>query len=87
MLLVETIFDTLNARAAFFAIQKIFDERGIAPLSFRRGELRESHKSELQEKLGARVTRPPRTLNSQLSTLNFPFWPPSRSSRRAATAA
>jgi 5-methyltetrahydrofolate--homocysteine methyltransferase len=29
MLLVETIFDTLNARAAFFAIQKIFDERGI----------------------------------------------------------
>ena len=32
VLLVETIFDTLNARAAFFAIQKIFDERGIAPL-------------------------------------------------------
>jgi 5-methyltetrahydrofolate--homocysteine methyltransferase len=30
LLLVETIFDTLNARAAFFAIQKIFDERGIA---------------------------------------------------------
>jgi 5-methyltetrahydrofolate--homocysteine methyltransferase len=30
VLLVETIFDTLNARAAFFAIQKIFDERGIA---------------------------------------------------------
>ena len=29
LLLVETIFDTLNARAAFFAIQKIFDERGI----------------------------------------------------------
>src|ERR1035438_6133860 len=33
-LLVETIFDTLNARAAFFAIQKIFDERGIRPLPF-----------------------------------------------------
>ncbi len=30
VLLVETIFDTLNARAAFFAIQKIFHERGIA---------------------------------------------------------
>ena len=30
VLLVETIFDTLNARAAFFAIQKIFEERGIA---------------------------------------------------------
>ncbi|MGH7953885.1 MAG: homocysteine S-methyltransferase family protein, partial [Limisphaerales bacterium] len=32
LLLVETIFDTLNAKAAFFAIQKIFEERGIAPL-------------------------------------------------------
>jgi 5-methyltetrahydrofolate--homocysteine methyltransferase len=29
LLLVETIFDTLNAKAAFFAIQKIFEERGI----------------------------------------------------------
>ena len=34
VLLVETIFDTLNARAAFFAIQKIYDERGISPLPF-----------------------------------------------------
>ena len=34
LLLVETIFDTLNARAAFFAIQKIFDERGISPPPF-----------------------------------------------------
>jgi len=34
LLLVETIFDTLNARAAFFAIQKIFAERGISPLPF-----------------------------------------------------
>ena len=58
VLLVETIFDTLNARAAFFAIQKIFEERGISPLSYRRGELRESHKSELPGKSGARVTRP-----------------------------
>ena len=32
LLLVETIFDTLNAKAAFFAIQKIFEERGIVPL-------------------------------------------------------
>ena len=37
VLLVETIFDTLNARAAFFAIQKIFDERGIEPLTRRTG--------------------------------------------------
>jgi 5-methyltetrahydrofolate--homocysteine methyltransferase len=28
ILLVETIFDTLNARAAFFAIEKLFDEIG-----------------------------------------------------------
>ncbi len=29
MLLVETIFDTLNAKAAFFAIATLFDERNI----------------------------------------------------------
>jgi 5-methyltetrahydrofolate--homocysteine methyltransferase len=34
VLLVETIFDTLNARAAFFAIQKVFEERGISPLPY-----------------------------------------------------
>ncbi|HSY43645.1 MAG TPA: homocysteine S-methyltransferase family protein, partial [Candidatus Acidoferrum sp.] len=34
LLLVETIFDTLNAKAAFFAIQKIFEERGIAALPY-----------------------------------------------------
>src|SRR5436190_11266463 len=32
LLLVETIFDTLVAKAAFFAILKLFEERGIAPL-------------------------------------------------------
>jgi 5-methyltetrahydrofolate--homocysteine methyltransferase len=37
LLLVETIFDTLNAKAAFFAIQKIFEERGIEPLQSRAG--------------------------------------------------
>src|SRR5271154_6561003 len=34
ILLVETIFDTLNAKAAFFAIQQIFDERGLSPLPY-----------------------------------------------------
>jgi 5-methyltetrahydrofolate--homocysteine methyltransferase len=29
VLLVETIFDTLNAKAAIFAIQSVFEERGI----------------------------------------------------------
>jgi 5-methyltetrahydrofolate--homocysteine methyltransferase len=29
LLLVETIFDTLNAKAAFFAIMKLFDERNM----------------------------------------------------------
>src|SRR5438128_2336789 len=37
VLLVETIFGTLNAKAAFFAILKIFEERGIAPLQSRTG--------------------------------------------------
>src|SRR5256885_1187927 len=32
-LMVETIFDTLNAKAAFFAILKLFEERGIEPLT------------------------------------------------------
>ena len=31
LLLVETIFDTLNAKAAFFAIQKILEQRGREP--------------------------------------------------------
>ncbi len=30
ILLVETIFDTLNAKAAFFAIAKLFDERNLS---------------------------------------------------------
>src|SRR2546430_2727037 len=29
LLLVETIFDTLNSKAAFFAILKLFEERGV----------------------------------------------------------
>src|SRR5207253_10908876 len=37
VLLVEQIFDTLNAKAAFYAILKIFEERGIAPLQSRTG--------------------------------------------------
>ena len=34
LLLVETIFDTLNAKAAFFALLKLLEERGLAPLPF-----------------------------------------------------
>src|SRR5579864_1719258 len=34
LILVETIFDTLNAKAAFFAVQTIFEERGIEPLPY-----------------------------------------------------
>jgi len=29
LLIVETIFDTLNAKAAIFAIERLFDERGV----------------------------------------------------------
>ena len=31
ILLVETIFDTLNAKAAFFAISQVLEERGLEP--------------------------------------------------------
>lgn len=34
ILLVETIFDTLNSKAAFFAIAKLFDDRGLAALPY-----------------------------------------------------
>jgi len=34
ILLVETIFDTLNAKAAFFAIGEVFDERGLQPVPY-----------------------------------------------------
>ena len=34
LLLVETIFDTLNAKAAFHAILRLFEERGIQPLPY-----------------------------------------------------
>ena len=34
LLLVETIFDTLNAKAAFFSILRLFEERGISALPF-----------------------------------------------------
>ncbi len=34
ILLVETIFDTLNAKAAFFAIDDVFAERGLTPQPF-----------------------------------------------------
>lgn len=37
LLLVETIFDTLNAKAAFSAIQRVFEERGIKPVEGRAG--------------------------------------------------
>src|SRR5450631_3754798 len=34
LLLVETIFDTLNAKAAFFAIEQILEDRGLEPLGY-----------------------------------------------------
>src|SRR6185369_17866918 len=43
ILLVETIFDTLNAKAAFFAIQNVLDERGLSPLPFGHSALRTPH--------------------------------------------
>ena len=54
LLLVETIFDTLNAKAAFFAIQQVFEEQGIRPVPFRRDELHESQTSASEKLSGAR---------------------------------
>jgi 5-methyltetrahydrofolate--homocysteine methyltransferase len=34
LFLVETIFDTLNSKAAFFAIAKLFEDRGLQPLPY-----------------------------------------------------
>ena len=34
LLLVETIFDTLNSKAAFFAIEKLLEERGVEAYSY-----------------------------------------------------
>ena len=31
VILIETIFDTLNAKAAIFACQRVFEERGVRP--------------------------------------------------------
>jgi 5-methyltetrahydrofolate--homocysteine methyltransferase len=56
VLLVETIFDTLNARAAFFAIQNVFDKRGISPLPFRRAEFHDAQT--LFQSSGSRRARP-----------------------------
>src|SRR5690606_36749546 len=30
LVLIETIFDTLNAKAAIFAVEEVFEERGVA---------------------------------------------------------
>jgi 5-methyltetrahydrofolate--homocysteine methyltransferase len=38
ILLIETIFDTLNAKAAIFAVQKYFDEHPDSPLKGERGD-------------------------------------------------
>ncbi|HEY5893406.1 MAG TPA: methionine synthase, partial [Chthoniobacterales bacterium] len=60
ILLVETIFDTLNAKAAFFAIQQIFDERGISPAPWAkaegRGQKAEHRAQQMEIPLMASVT-------------------------------
>ena len=58
VLLVETIFDTLNARAAFFAIQQIFEERGIQAVEGRAGSQLAIHRSPLPAERRARSDAP-----------------------------
>ncbi len=81
VLLVETIFDTLNARAAFFAIQKIFDERGIEPLSRRTGV------SPVSDLKTAKAENDNGDRRMPVLQKSFPSSPRSPSSRRAAIAA
>ena len=73
LLLVETIFDTLNARAAFFAIQKIFDERGIAPLQSRTGVAPVSNlkKSKAENENGDRRDACPTKIVPILASVTF----------------
>jgi 5-methyltetrahydrofolate--homocysteine methyltransferase len=67
LLLVETIFDTLNARAAFFAIQNVFDERRINPLPYRMDELHESQNSQSR----SRKVRPSEKVVPILASVTF----------------
>ncbi|HEV7866887.1 MAG TPA: methionine synthase [Chthoniobacteraceae bacterium] len=55
-LLVETIFDTLNAKAAFFAIEEIFDERGLSAVPYGGNSEFKIQNSELAVPLMASVT-------------------------------
>jgi 5-methyltetrahydrofolate--homocysteine methyltransferase len=71
VLLVETIFDTLNARAAFFAIQKIYDERGIAPLQSRTGVAPVSDFEKIKIKNGNRRDACPTKIVPILASVTF----------------
>ena len=71
LLLVETIFDTLNARAAFFAIQKIFDERGIEPLHSRTGVAPVSNLKKTKSENGDRRDAYPTKIVPILASVTF----------------
>jgi 5-methyltetrahydrofolate--homocysteine methyltransferase len=60
LLLVETIFDSLNAKAALVAIREVFDEDGLAP-----------NKKELPVMISAAVGRGGETLISAQTTEAF----------------
>ncbi len=87
LLLVETIFDTLNARAAFFAIQKIFDERGIIPLQSRAGVSPAQRALQREQGNESPPASPTRAGETPALLCASPFSRPSRSSRPAAIAA
>ena len=56
VLLVETIFDTLNSKAAFFAILKLFEEREIIPAPYSAGANLTSSPGRRQVPIMASVT-------------------------------
>src|ERR1051326_5875949 len=61
LLLVETIFDTLNAKAAFFAILRLFEERGIEAYQSSSSSVSSSSSNLAQEIARGRGREPERT--------------------------
>ena len=61
LLLIETIFDTLNAKAAIFAVQSLFDELGDAPAADDLGDDRRrvGTNAVRPDRRGVLVQRPP----------------------------
>ncbi|HVV00981.1 MAG TPA: homocysteine S-methyltransferase family protein, partial [Verrucomicrobiae bacterium] len=71
ILLVETIFDTLNAKAAFFAILRLFEERNISALPY--GGVPEASEQEMSRRSRSRrAERPTCGAEADTAALSVP---------------